>query len=58
MPARRQTMEEWERQQRAWRSMPKLGPKVRRGYAPPLPIDLEALRREAEQARELMRGVA
>ncbi len=54
MPARRQTMEEWDRQQRAWRSMPKLGPVVRRGYEKPAPVDIEALRREAEQARELM----
>lgn len=56
MPARRQTMEEWGRQQRAWRSMPKLGPVVRRGYEKPAPIDIEALRREAEKARELMQG--
>lgn len=47
-------MEEWDRQQRAWRSMPKLGPKVRRGYVPPPPVDVGALRLEAEQARELM----
>lgn len=25
-----------------------------RGYTPPLPVDIEALRREAEQARALM----
>lgn len=47
-------MEEWERQQRAWRSMPKLGPVVRRGYKKPAPIGIDALRREAEQARALM----
>lgn len=54
MPARRQTMEEWERQQRAWRSMRRSPPVVRRGYTPPPPVDIDALRREAEQARALM----
>lgn len=56
MPARRQTMEEWERQQCAWRSMPKLGPKVRRGFSFTPPADIDAIRREAAEARKLMEG--
>lgn len=54
MPARRQTMEEWERQRLAWARMPKPTPRVLRGYEH-TPVDEGKVKREAEEARELMK---